>query len=148
VRRLPASLTNDMIFGAGSKVVPALVFTNLWTLVLLFVTWNHSTLHEVSQSVSNVGEWLGVPPDGHKWNEIAEDSLSSLPPIEVNKADGVGLATATQPVPVPVPVDRDPNLPAFCPECGEGDLLCAKYGLVSPFIYTELEPPSANTPLF
>jgi hypothetical protein len=120
-----------MIFGAGSKVVPALLLTNLWTLVLLFLAWNHSARNEVAQSVSNVGEWLGVPPDGIEWSAMGEDPFSSVP--EPN-ADVVRLVTATRPAPVPVPVPGpvpDPNLPAFCPECGEGDLLCAKYGLVS-----------------
>ena len=114
-----------MIFGAGSKVLSALILTNLWTLILLFLAWNHSARHEVVQGVSNVGEWLGIPPDKVKWSGLAEaeDPLSSKP-----QEDEVGLVTATNPVGPP----RDPNLPAFCPECGEGDLLCAKYGLVSP----------------
>lgn len=111
-----------MIFGAGSKVLPALILTNLWTLVLLFLAWNHSARLEVAQSVANVGEWLGFPPDRATWGESGrpEDPLSY---------DGVGVVTATPPTePVGATSARDPALPAFCPECGEGDVLCAKYG--------------------
>ncbi len=133
-----------MIFGAGSKVLPALILTNLWTLVLLFLAWNHSARHEVVQSVSNVGEWLGFPQDGAKWTGMAEDPLSSVH----QHSDGVGVVTATQPA-QPVCPARDPSLPVFCPECGEGDLLCAKYGLVSPYErYNGLGPPSAHIPAF
>lgn len=136
-----------MIFGAGSKVLPALILTNLWTLILLFLAWNHSARHEVVQGVSNVGEWLGLPPDRAKWSGMAEDPSSSVhqnsKPIEGNKGDEVGVVTATQ----PVGPSRDPNLPAFCPECGEGDLLCARYGSVSPSTrYNGLDPPGAHTP--
>lgn len=116
-----------MIFGAGSKVLPALILTNLWTLVLLFLAWNHGAGHEVAQSVSNVGGWLGFPPD-RSGSEMADDPLSSLH----RHSDGVGAVTATPPT-QPVGAARDPSLPAYCPECGEGDLLCAKYGSVSPY---------------
>ena len=117
-----------MIIGAGSKIVLALILTNLWTLVLLFLAWNYNARH--------VGEWLGldVPPDG-EIGDMGEHPLTSVP--EKNDVDGVA-ATRPAPVPAPAPVplglSRDPNLPAFCPECGEGDVLCAKYGLVSPFV--------------
>lgn len=125
-----------MIFGAGSKIVPALVLTNLWTLVLLFLAWNYTARHEEApQSITNIGEWLGigVPPDG-EISDMGEHPLTSV--LEKSDVDGVA-ATRPAPAPVPTPVplgsSRDPNLPAFCPECGEGDVLCAKYGLVSPF---------------
>ena len=136
-----------MIFGAGSKVLSALILTNLWTLILLFLAWNHTARHEVVQGVSNVGEWLGLPPDRAKWSPITEDPLTSVHqnsrPIEGNKGDEFGVVTATQ----TVGPARDPNLPAFCPECGEGDLLCARYGLVSSSALNNgLGPPNAHTP--
>jgi len=119
-----------MIFGAGPKLIPALVLTNLWTLVLLFLAWNHNARHEVDQSVRDVDELLGAPPDGVKWSEMGEDPLSPVhhkpKPSEVDKGKGVGVATAI----LPVSTGWVPDLPTFCPECGEGDLLCAKYGLV------------------
>ena len=123
-----------MISGAGSKIVPALVLTNLWTLVLLFLAWNYSARHEAAQSITNVGEWLGldVPPDG-EIGDMGKHPLTAVP----DDVDGVAatrpaLVPAPVPAPVPLSLSRDPNLPAFCPECGEGDALCAKYGLVSP----------------
>ena len=131
-----------MIFGAGSKVLPALILTNLWTLVLLFLAWNHGARHDVAQSVTNVGEWLGFPPDQANWSSMAEDPLLSVH----QHSDGVGVVTSTQPT-QPVGPIHDPSLPAFCPECGEGDPLCAKYGLVSPYAqYNGLGPPSAHIP--
>jgi hypothetical protein len=127
-----------MGFGAGSRVIPALILTNLWTVALLFLAWNYSTRYEVEQCAGNISpEWVHL-------SEIGGDPL--LPahhrprPNEASK----GGVTVSQPV---GPV-RDQNLPAFCPECGEGDLLCAKYGLVSPFArYIATWPPSANTSL-
>jgi len=114
-----------MIFGSGSRLVPALVFTNLWTFTLLFLAWNHSARYEVAQGVRNVGEWLGVSPEKTKWSETGEDPLLSVDNKQESNGgetgEGVGVHTTTQP-------------PAFCPECGKGDALCARYGSVLLFV--------------
>ena len=118
-----------MVLGSGSKLVPVLVFTNLWTLALLFLAWNHSAQYEVAQTGRNVDHSLVVPPERLEIGEIGEEPLSSVyhkpEPSEVHKGEGVDVATQ------PVRPTQDPNLPAFCPECGQGDVLCAKYGSVS-----------------
>ena len=114
-----------MIFGSGSRLVPALVFTNLWTFTLLFLAWNHSARYEVAQGVRNVGEWLGVSPERTR---SGEDQLLSVDNKQesngVETGEGLGVHTTTQ------PVAQHPALPAFCPECGKGDALCARYGSV------------------
>jgi hypothetical protein len=120
-----------MVFGTGSKLVPVLVLANLWTLTLLFLAWNHGARYGTAQSLESVEEPLGVSPERMKWG-VHDDSLSPVhhkpKQIEVAKEAKDAVVTVSGPV---FPA-RDPNLPAFCPECGEGDLLCHKYGSVPP----------------
>ena len=118
-----------MLFGTGPKFVPFLVLTNLWTLALLFFRWNHHARYEVAQTVKNLDDWLGISPEGTESSEMGAHLVPihhKPKPVEVDKAEEATVLVVPQPV---VPA-RDPNLPAFCPVCGEGDPICAKYGLV------------------
>lgn len=108
-----------MVLGSGSRLVPALIVTNLWILALLLLSWNHSSQYEIAQYDRNVDQPLFIPP---------ERMVAEKPPSCVHHTPGASdLSVPTQPVGFP----KDPNLPAFCPECGQGDILCAKYGSVS-----------------
>ena len=136
-----------MFFRSRSKLVPALILTNLWTFALSFLAWNYRARYEATQR--NEDKWLGLLPEWMQWSEIREDlwlPVHNEPePNDGGKEEGVGVVTATR----PVRPAQDPNLPTFCPECGQGDLLCAKYGWVLLSVqYIGRGLPRSNAPCF